>query len=370
MIFSIGTEKLLYVMNRVGQVVDKKHTAPILANVLIVAEDNTVSFRSTDLNSTVEVTVNGEVAEDGASTVPVDTLTQIARVLPRDSLVQLSLDPTSEKVTVSSGMTSYVIASLPTADFPQVEEGEYTVNFDVKTGTLQRIFDKTRFAISTDESRMQLNGIFLHKYGEGDTDKLAGVAIDGFQMAVAKDDLPEGAKELAGIIIPEKAVTEFGRMFTDQPEVQVSTAEGRLKISAPGIVFITRLIDAQYPKFDRLIPVNTDYRLVVDANTLLNSLNRVSTIVSEGDCRISLDLVDGNLNLSASAFGRGQSSDTIPVDCNAPKLKIRFTSRSLTNILSLMKDSQATFLFNKDERAVLVLDSEDENCNFVVMPSR
>ena len=370
MIFNIGTEKLLYVMSRIGQVVDKKHSSPILANTLVIAKENSVSFRATDLNSAVEVSVDGDVETEGATTVPVETISKIARVLPRDSLVHVDFDPATQKAKISSGMTSYVIATLPTTDFPKVDDDEFNVSFEIESSLLNRIFDKTKFAISTDESRMHLNGVYLHNHGEGEARKFTGVAIDGIQMAVVKDTVPEGAEELNGIIIPEKTVNEFSRMFADQSMIRVSTSASRLKIRAPGIVYISRLIESDYPQYDRLIPNNTDIRLVVNANILLSAINRVSSIVSETECRISFDMSDGNLSLSASAFGRGQATDTVPVECNIDDLKIRFKNRSLSSVLTHIGEGQATFLFNEDSRAVMVLDSEDENSIFMLMPSR
>ncbi len=370
MIFSIDTERLLYVMSRINQVIDKKQTAPILTHALLTAEGRTVSIRATDLVTTVVATLECSVGEEGTTTLPIDTVRNIAGSLQNDSQTQIAFDPSTQKLNIVSGMTNFVVTTVPSADFPSISLSDFSTSFEISTATLRRIFDKTKYAVSEDESRMHLNGVYLHINGEGEASKLAGVAIDGFQMAVVKADVPSGSEGMVPMIIPTKAVHDITRLFADKPTLTMSVSDFSLKIVADEFTYSTRLIEGVYPKYEKLLPTNPNARIVVNARALLTAINRVATIVTDGDCRISFEINDDNLLLSASAFGCGQSSDTLPVECNNNTLKTRFTSSSLTNVLPLIGEHEATFLFHENDRAVMMLDSGDQDSIYVVMPSR
>jgi len=370
MIFSIDTDKLLYVMSRIGQVIDRKQSSPVLTNALLTAKGSTISFRATDLVTTVIATLDCAVGEEGSTTIPIDTVRNIASALQNDSQTQITYDASTQKLSITSGMTNFVVTTIPTADFPVVNLEDFTASFEINTATLRRIFDKTKYAISEDQSRIHLNGVYLHNQGEGETRMLTGVAIDGFQMAVVKATVPTGSEDMTAMIIPAKAVHDITRLFADKASITMSVNDFSIKIVSDEFTYSTRLIEGVYPKYQKLLPQGADTRIVVNAKTLMTAINRVATIVTDGDCRISFELKDNNLLLSASAFGCGQSSDSIPVECNNNDLKTRFTSQSLTNVLSLIGDQEATFLFNDKDRAVMVLDSGDEHSTYVVMPSR
>ncbi|MCY4260751.1 MAG: DNA polymerase III subunit beta [Rhodobacteraceae bacterium] len=370
MIFSIDTEKLLYIMSRISQVIDRKPASPVLGNALFRAEGSTVSIRATDLNSTVIASLDCSVGEEGQATIPIERMRDIARALQNDSQTQITYDSSNQKLNISSGMTNYVLTTVSIADFPTIDFEDFVTSFEVSMSSLKRIFDKTKYAISDDESRMHLNGVYLHNQGEGDARMLTGVAIDGFQMSVVKSTMPDGADEMEGVIVSAKAVNDITRLFADKPEVTLSVNKYSIMVQSDEITYITRLIEGIYPKYEKLLPDDMNARIVVNAKTLMTAINRVSTIVSDGDCRISFELKDDNLLLSASAFGCGNSSDSIPVECNSDDLKTRFTSHSLTNVLSLIGDHEATFLFSDKDRAVMVLDNGDEHSTYIVMPSR
>ena len=368
--FNIEVATLAQITHHVNSVVDKRHTTPILANVLIEAEPSFVLFRTTDLNCEIEVTVVQEPEVTGAITVPIATLFQIARVLPNNAIAEFEFDEVTAKVTLTSGNTSYVLATLPAEDFPRLAQDDYIVNFEVNASVFKRIFEKTKFAISQDDTRRQLNGVNLQCKEIDEDIKLVGVAVDGFQMAVINGDAPQEAVGLEKAIIPEKAVLEFPRMFDENENITVSASEGKLQFKSGSKRFMTRLIETDYPDFMRLIPQDNNLEMTVKAKDLLNAINRVATIVSEGDCKITFAITENELELSATAVGRGQSSDTIAVIYNENDFKVKFGFKSLVNILSLMPDGITTFKFASDNRAVLILDSSDVQCKYIVMPSR
>mmetsp|Transcript_24631 Transcript_24631/g.31566 ORF Transcript_24631/g.31566 Transcript_24631/m.31566 type:complete len:216 (+) Transcript_24631:65-712(+) len=212
---SIERAVLLKAVSQAQSVVERRNTIPILANVLIEAEGDTVQFRATDLDIEVVDKANAMVERAGATTVAATTLHEIVRKLPDGALVTLTDDSAAGRLTVEAGRSNFSLATLPREDFPVMASSEYSSNFSAPAPALRRLFDKSKFAISTEETRYYLNGVYMH-VSDGEGGKvLRAVATDGHRLARIDTDLPDGANDMPGVIVPRKTVGELRKLLDE-----------------------------------------------------------------------------------------------------------------------------------------------------------
>ena len=242
--FSIERGALLKAVSQAQSVVERRNTIPILANVLIEAEGDRVQFRATDLDIEVVDKAPAQVERAGATTVPATTLHEIVRKLPDGALVSLTSDSAAGRLTVEAGRSNFSLATLPKEDFPVMASSEYSSNFSARAGVLRRLFDKSKFAISTEETRYYLNGVYMH-VAEADGGKvLRCVATDGHRLARIDADLPPGAEDMPGVIVPRKTVGEMRKLLEeDDADIAVSVSETKIRFATPDITLTSKVID-------------------------------------------------------------------------------------------------------------------------------
>lgn len=252
---SIERSALLKAMSQAQSVVERRNTIPILANVLIEAEGGEISFRATDLDIEVVYKVVGMVERAGATTVGAHTLHEIVRKLPDGAMVELTDDATANRLDVVAGRSSFSLATLPREDFPIMANSEYACNFSAQAETLRRLFDKSKFAISTEETRYYLNGVYMHS-SDGESGRvLRCVATDGHRLARIDTQLPEGAETLPGVIVPRKTVGELRKLLDDdEMKIAVSVSETKIRFATQEIILTSKVIDGSFPDYTRVIP--------------------------------------------------------------------------------------------------------------------
>ncbi len=264
---SIERGTLLKAVSQAQSVVERRNTIPILANVLIEAEGNTVSFRATDLDIEVVDKAPAVVERAGATTVSAVMLHEIVRKLPDGALVQLSDDGASGRLTVQAGRSNFNLATLPREDFPVMATSEYSSNFACPAPVLRRLFDKSKFAISTEETRYYLNGVYMHVATGEDGPVLRCVATDGHRLARIDAPLPEGAAGMPGVIVPRKTVGEMRKLLEDdEMQIAVSVSETKVRFATPLITLTSKVIDGTFPDYTRVIPTGNTRKLEVDAS--------------------------------------------------------------------------------------------------------
>jgi DNA polymerase-3 subunit beta len=263
---SIERAVLLKAVSQAQSVVERRNTIPILANVLIEAEGDTVSFRATDLDIEVVDKATAKVERPGATTVAAVTLHEIVRKLPDGALVQLTADGATGRLEVQAGRSNFSLATLPKEDFPVMTTSEYSANFAAMAPVLRRLFDKSKFAISTEETRYYLNGVYLHVSEGDDGPVLRCVATDGHRLARVDAPLPKGADGMPGVIVPRKTVGELRKLLeNDETEIAVSVSETKIRFATPAITLTSKVIDGTFPDYSRVIPTGNTRRLEVDA---------------------------------------------------------------------------------------------------------
>ena len=368
---SIERNTLLKAVSHAQSVVERRNTIPILANVLIEAEDDRVQFRATDLDVEIVDRVQAKVDRTGSTTVSAVLLHEIARKLPDGALIELTADTAGNRLTVEAGRSNFSLATLPKEDFPIMASSEYAANFSAKSGDLRRLFDKSRFAISTEETRYYLNGVYMHSATFENSKVLRCVATDGHRLARVDTGLPEGAEELPGVIIPRKTVAEI-RKFLDDDEVQiaVSVSETKVRFATPDITLTSKVIEGTFPDYTRVIPASNEKKLEVDADEFAKAVDRVSTVSSERSRAVKLNLEDDQLTLIVNSPDSGAAEEQVAVAYSDERLEIGFNAKYLLEISGQIDKENAIFMFNSSGDPVLIREGNDLSAVYVVMPMR
>mgnify|MGYP003321988917 CR=1 FL=1 len=364
---SIERSALLKAMSQAQSVVERRNTIPILANVLIEAEGGEISFRATDLDIEVVYKVVGMVERAGATTVGAHTLHEIVRKLPDGAMVELTDDATANRLDVVAGRSSFSLATLPREDFPIMANSEYACNFSAQAETLRRLFDKSKFAISTEETRYYLNGVYMHSSDGENGRVLRCVATDGHRLARIDTQLPEGAETLPGVIVPRKTVGELRKLLDDdEMKIAVSVSETKIRFATPEIILTSKVIDGSFPDYTRVIPQGNTRRLEVDAAEFAQAVDRVSTVSSERSRAVKLTLEDDRLVLSVNAPDSGAAEEELVVAYADERLEIGFNAKYLLEIAGQVDRENAVFMFNSSGDPTLMREGNDESAVYAV----
>ncbi|MEZ5910890.1 MAG: DNA polymerase III subunit beta [Paracoccaceae bacterium] len=368
---SIERGALLKAVGQAQSVVERRNTIPILANVLIEAEGDGVSFRATDLDIEVVDKTPAQVERAGATTVSAVMLHEIVRKLPDGALIQLSEDAASGRLTVEAGRSTFSLATLPREDFPVMASSEYSSNFSAPAPVLRRLFDKSKFAISTEETRYYLNGVYMHVAAGDDGAVLRCVATDGHRLARIDADLPTGAEAMPGVIVPRKTVGELRKLLDDDDaQIAVSVSETKVRFATPVITLTSKVIDGTFPDYTRVIPAGNTRKLEVDASEFAKAVDRVATVSSERSRAVKLSLDEDRLVLSVNAPDSGAAEEELAVAYADERLEIGFNAKYLLEIASQVDRENAVFLFNSSGDPTLMREGGDTTAVYVVMPMR
>ncbi len=360
-------------LNHVQSVVERRNTIPILSNVLIRASGGEIALTSTDLDVEIVESVEATVLQDGAITVPAHTLYDIVRKLPEGAQIQLEYTDDEARVAISAGRSHFWLPCLPAEDYPVMAAEDYTHQFTMEPADLIRLIDQTKFAISTEETRYYLNGIYLHPDESDGAQSLRAVATDGHRLARVQMLLPSGAKGMPGVIVPRKTVVEMRRLIddvTDPVNIQVSDAKIRFEFGSS--VLTSKLIDGTFPDYGRVIPVGNDKILTVEGRDLAQAVDRVATISTEKSRAIKLALGDGRITLAVNNSENGSASEELSVDYAAESLEIGFNSRYLLDVMGQIDGGTARFMFADAGSPTIISDAEDhdQDALYVLMPMR
>jgi DNA polymerase III subunit beta len=363
--------ELLRALGHVTSVVERRTTIPILSNVLLKAAGQKLQFKATDLEREVQDEAPADVSQQGAVTVPAHILHDIVRKLPDGAEVEIRRDPEKERLTIRSGQSRFALQTLAAEDFPDLATGELGHKFEIAAKDLKRLIDKTRFAISTEETRYYLNGIYLHTATRGKEQTLRAVATDGHRLAQAELPLPKGAAGMPGIILPRKTVNELHRLIEasgDSISAGISAAKARFEIGT--LVLTSKLIDGTFPDYGRVIPKANDKELNVAKDDFISAVDRVSTIASERGRAVKLNIGRDKLILSVNNPEGGSATEEIPIDYSAAPLEIGFNARYLLDIAGQLESETAHFQLADPGSPTMVKDGGDDGALYVLMPMR
>jgi DNA polymerase-3 subunit beta len=360
---------LLKALAHVQGVVERRNTIPILSNVQLGAEAGRLSLTATDLDIAVVEAIGAEIDQPGGTTAPAHTLFDIVRKLPEGAQVQLT--HTDNRLAVKAGRSTFALACLPRDDFPVMAEGDAPVSFQVSALDLKRMIDRVRFAISTEETRYYLNGIYLHATEEKGVKLLRAVATDGHRLARIDLPLPAGAAALQGVIVPRKTVGELRKLLDEASgEVTIGVGESKIRFAFGDVVLTSKLIDATYPEYERVIPTQNDKLLEVEAKPFATAVDRVSTISSDKSRAVKLSLEKDRVTLSATSPENGSATEEVAATYPAKALEIGFNSRYLMDIAAQIDGDTARFLLADAGAPTVIRDAGDDSVLYVLMPMR
>jgi DNA polymerase-3 subunit beta len=362
---------LLKSLGHVHRVVEKRNTIPILSNVLLRAQDGALRLKATDLDIEVVESLPADVATDGATTVPAHTFYEIVRKLPEGAQVSLETSGENGQMTLRSGRSRFSLQALPDSDFPDITTGEMPHRFSLKAGDFRRLIEKTQFAISTEETRYYLNGIYFHTIEVEGKPMLRAVATDGHRLARVETPAPAGAGGMPGVIVPRKAVTEIEKLLEDkEAEAEVQLSSAKIRVAVGPTVITSKLIDGTFPDYQRVIPTGNDKRLTVEKAQFAASVDRVSTISSERGRAVKLAMSDGHLTLSVVNPDSGSATEEMEADYDAAPLEIGFNARYLLDITGQLDGDTALFRLADPGSPSVIQDREGASALYVLMPMR
>ncbi len=367
---SIDRAALLRSLNHVQSVVERRNTIPILSNVLMKAENNVLSLSSTDMDLEINESVAANVNEAGATTAPAHTLHDIVRKLPDGSDVEIELNPDGTQMTVRSGRSKFKLSCLPVADFPEITTGDLPHSFTIPAADLRALIDRTKFAMSTEETRYYLNGIYIHEADNDGVKVLRAVSTDGHRLARFEMPLPEGAAGMPGVIVPRKAVGEVRKLIEDAADViQITLSENKIRFSFDHVVLTSKLIDGTFPDYQRVIPQGNDKIVEVDPKAFTKAIDRVSTI-SDGKSRaLKITLAGKQMTLSASSPEAGSATEEMEVNGDSD-MEIGFNAKYLLDITSQIEGDGCRLTLADSASPTIIQDNSDPSALYVLMPLR
>ena len=368
---TIERAALLKALNHVQSVVERRNTIPILSKVKLEGREGQVTLNATDMDLDIVEGVAAEVTRSGATTAPAHTLYEIIRKLPEGSQVEIEQGGDDGQLTLRSGRSKFVLAALPVDDFPLMSGGELPHSFLLAAEELKALIDRTRFAISNEETRYYLNGIYLHAATSGGVQVLRAVATDGHRLARVEVPLPEGATGMPGVIVPRKTVAELRKLLDETTQqVTVSLSETKIRFAFDNAVVTSKLIDGTFPDYERVIPADNDKVLEVDCRALAQAVDRVSAISTEKSRAIKLSVEKGGLTLSASSLENGSAVEELEAAYDSGPIEIGFNSRYLMEILAQIEGDAARFSMADSGSPTVVREVADDSAVYVLMPMR
>ena len=368
---TLERSNLLKSLNHVHRVVERRNTIPILSNVLLKASAASLEMKATDLDLEMTEAIPAVVERAGATTVPAHLLYDIVRKLPDGAEVMLKTADDGNSMTVISGRASFRLQCLPQSDFPELSAGSFSHMFRIDSAVLKHLIDKTQFAISTEETRYYLNGIYLHAIESGGQLRLRSVATDGHRLARAETEAPAGAEGMPGIIVPRKTVAELQKLL-DNPDIAVTVelSDTKIRFTIGSVVLTSKLIDGTFPDYQRVIPTGNDKKLTIDRQTFSQAVDRVSTISSERGRAVKMAIADGQVTLTVNNPDSGSATEEIPASYESEPLEIGFNARYLLDVAAQLTGSDARFLLADAGSPTLIQDTSDEHALYVLMPMR
>ena len=347
---------------------------PILSNIILKAKDNELTLSSTNLDIYCSDKIKAEVSIAGEISVSAVTFFEIVKRLPSGSEVVMTMEEGENEIILKCGRSKFNLSTLKTDDFPIISDNDLSTNFVLSADELIRIIDKTKFAVSNEETRYYLNGIFFHKADRNSIQFLRAVATDGHRLAQYDIPLPQGAEDITGIIIPKKTIFELRKVLDDaNGDVSISLNENKIKFTFNDLKIISKVIDGTFPDYTKVIPQNNNKNFKTNNNELKNAIDRVSAVAANEESKskaIKLSIEDNKLNLSVESQSKGSANEIIDISYDGDKVDIGFNSKYIIDICNEVDGEEVDISLLDSVSPAIILDKTDENLFFVLMPMR
>ncbi|MDR1008652.1 MAG: DNA polymerase III subunit beta [Rickettsiales bacterium] len=366
---SIAKAQLVKTLSHLYRIVEKKSTVPVLSNIKVEAAKD-LKLTATNVDLEIVETLEATIGEPGNTTVPAHVLYDIVRKLP-DGDISINTADGGSRVVIKAGNSEFTLPSLPVDDFPVMAGGSMPFKFALPVDDLIRLIDRTKFAVSTEETRYFLNGIYLHALEKNGEELLRAVATDGHRLARLDVKAPANAKGMPGVIVPRKVVSELRALLDDtSSDISVEISETKARFSFSSVTLTSKLIDGKFPDYDKVIPTSNDKSMEVDCKVFAEAVDRVSSVSYEKSKAIKLKLSKDKLTLLASTPDSGSAVEDLDVTYAAEGMEIGFNSRYLLDIAEQIEGKFMKFMISDASSPAIITELDDKSAVYVLMPMR
>ena len=363
--FSLQREVLLKPLQQVVNVVERRHTLPVLANLLVTVSDGLLSMTGTDLEVEMIARCAVEEAESGEGTLPARKLFEIVRALPDGSRV--TIQHSGDKAVVQAGRSRFTLATLPAGEFPNIDDLELVERVSVPEAALKELIERTAFAMAQQDVRYYLNGLLLDLR----ENSLRCVATDGHRLALCEADVPSGAKTRKQIIVPRKGVMELQRLLEGgERTVELEVGRNHLRVRREDVTFTSKLIDGRFPDYDAVIPIGADKEVVLEREALRACLQRAAILSNEKYRGVKLEFSPGQVRIVAHNPEQEEAQEDLEADTQIDALSIGFNVTYLMEALSALREERIMITLRDANSSALVRELSNEKTRHVVMPLR
>ncbi len=360
-------DSILKPLLTVAGIVEKRHTLPILANVMMRKDAERVSFLASDVEIQISTTAElGTGADSAATTVSARKLIDILRALPENIDVAIKVD--DKRATIQAGRSRFTLQTMPVEDFPTVNtEHDWPASFTVPQKQLRHLFQMVHFAMAVQDVRYYLNGLLLVT----SRDRLRVVATDGHRLAYCEATIDAAALQQREVIIPRKSVLELQRLLSDTDEpVHVDVADNQIRFRFAEVEFVSKLVEGKFPDYQRVIPTTHSRRFLVPREMFASSLSRASILTSDKFRGVRLTLEPGALKIQANNAEQEEAQEEVETDYDGERLEIGFNVGYLQDVLANLKTEQIQAEFGDANTSALITVPGDSQFKYVVMPMR
>tara|TARA_Y100000590_G_scaffold83755_3_gene93385 strand:+ start:2425 stop:3540 length:1116 start_codon:yes stop_codon:yes gene_type:complete len=367
---SIERNALFNSLSHVQNIVEKRNTIPILSNILINAKESKVILSATDMDISITESIKCSIIEEGSITTPAQTLYEIVRKITEGNEIEL-ISNDGNKLSVRSGKSKFSLSCLPKDDFPKIENQSLENEFLLDSAILKNIIDKTRFAISNEETRYYLNGIYMFIGGKDEEKQLRAVSTDGHRLAKVEYKLSNDFKDVSGIIIPKKTINEVRKLIDEcDGDIRISLDENKVIFFINNMVLSSKLIDGSFPDYEKVIPKNNDKDLLVDTKLVYEAVDRVSTVSSEKSRSVKLSISENIISLSSNSAETGSGAEDIEANYSGEKVEIGYNAKYLLEIINQIQGKKVSFKLFDSSSPSIIQDPDDDKTLYILMPMR
>ena len=368
--FEISRDNILRILSHLQGIVDKKNTLPILSNILIEAKNNVLTLSSTDMDISIVENINCNVIEDGATTTNSQILYDVVRKLDSERNVEIICND-GKILTLRASGSRFSLASLPKEEYPIIDQQSEGIKLRINSQTLAKLIDKTKFAISNEETRYFLNGLYFNIHNDNDKSQVTLVGTDGHRLAKFTHQIEQDITQVTGVIIPKKTINELSKLLSDVDEdIEIILSTNKIIFYIQNLIFISKLIDGTFPDYKRVIPKENDSILEVNRERLLSAVDRVSTIANEKSPVIKFKLLKNMLNLNTINNDNSTATEDLDISYTGSELEIGFNSKYIMDIVNNLEDENITLQFKDGTSPIIAEEKSNSNLVYVLMPMR
>ncbi len=368
--FQISKDVIYKSISHLQGIVDKKNTLPVLSNILIEAKNNSLILSSTDMDISIVEKLNCNILEDGATTINSQIFYDIVRKLDDNAEIEI-ISNDGKLLTLRASGSRFSLACLPKEDFPIIDQSSGGTNLKINSKVLYKLIDKTKFAISNEETRYFLNGLYFNVFNEDTKTEVTLVGTDGHRLAKFSHQIDQKIDQISGVIIPKKTIYELSKLLSDlDEEIEIIISSNKIIFLINNLVFVSKLIDGSFPDYKRVIPTENNNIVEINREKLLSAVDRVSTIANEKSPVIKFKLIKNILNLNTINNENSTATEDLSLDYDGDEFEIGFNSKYIMDIVNNLEDEIISLNFKDESSPILAKEKSNSKLTYVLMPMR